>query len=85
MGYILIIQNTLVGWYCVKCPLMSFMSIYVAVWVVFWKVKKHRGKQQHPQEIEKTYSMYTPGGFYVHLFSMFEDAPKQLLFSTFIF
>ena len=37
MGDMLIIQRILVGWQFEKCP---FMSIYAAIWVIFWKFKR---------------------------------------------
>ena len=33
MGDVVIIQRILVGWQVEECP---FMSIYAAVWVIFW-------------------------------------------------
>ena len=37
MGDMLIIQRILVGWQFEKC---TFMSIYAAIWVIFWKFKR---------------------------------------------
>ena len=76
MGDILIIQKILVGWKFEKSP---FMSIYAAVWVIFFIIQTNQKKTS--SRIEKI--------FYVHLwdilctrfFSIPEDALKRIFFS----
>ena len=75
MGDILIIQKISVGWKFEKSP---FMSIYAAVWVIFYNSNKSKKASSRIEKI-----------FYVHLwdilctrfFSIPEDALKRKNFS----